>query len=812
MKKTAAIILFIAAFSACFAFAACKKKPDKPDVTSAATSDTAESSSSGTSAESKLDFTGITFTDKTVDYDGETHTITVSGAPDFASVDYTANGPFTDAGVYEITAKISAENYNTLTLKARLTINRIHFTGITFTDKTVDYDGEYHSITVSGNLPSGARVNYSSDKEGVSNSARETGEYNVTATVTEKNHFDLVLKAILKITASDEERALAFSADGNLFFQNAVDGNKLYVYNAANGEVVKVSGDLAADVIRYGENGVLYVSKTPFFSAIKAAYYDGENVRTNSLLTRNARYIQASGNYVYFAVNGLTQDNSGIYRADFSGEDPVVTLVSAGKAKYLTLYGSALYFADGNNGYKLSRVNANGVNAERTLVVDEKINNLVSDGNALYYTVNKLLGNYIEKYDITKGIRRKLTSDAGESLTVIGGDIYYVNVDKLNARLIGNGIYKVSVTPLSDNDAAGVKVIDGGEYGVCSLTGKDNSLYYYDVEGYKLIKYNISNKTSQDILKDFVKPEDPVPLTTGSKIAEYNGSVYYLNLWDSKTLHCYNPQTKANLRITTEKVTDFSIIGDYLYMNVVSYLVNNDTYVINLKTGGEAVKINDYSARDICSDGTYIYYVEENAAGARTAIRRCLPDGSNDEIIYDKGVTCLKHANGFLYFVNGNNIHSLNLSTKADTEIKVNGKSIHTTVFDTDGTYIYYREMYGIGWSNKRLARCRIDGTDYNEMVTEKTDPVSVTYKDGCVYYYSDTTVAASSNGLYKVNADAETETEPTLVLLCNGEYYATEYCLVGDDLYFIDYKDQLNGKCRLYVLRKGASVPTLIE
>ena len=138
-----------------------------------------------------------------------------------------------------------------------------------------------------------------------------------------------------------------------------------------------------------------------------------------------------------------------------------------------------------------------------------------------------------------------------------------------------------------------------------------------------------------------------------------------------------------NYRVYGEKVVDFSIIGDELYFNGVSYLVNNSTYRINLKTGGLVEKINDYSAKEICSDGTYIYYIEENAAGAATAIHKANMDGTNDEIVYDKGVSNLRVKNNKLYFIDSNNIHILNLQTKADTEIDV-----HTTTFDMDDNYI----------------------------------------------------------------------------------------------------------------------------
>lgn len=67
------------------------------------------------------DFTGITFNDVTVTYDGEEHAVTCSGVPSNATVTY-SNNKATEVGVYNATAVISMDGYNTLTLNAKLTI------------------------------------------------------------------------------------------------------------------------------------------------------------------------------------------------------------------------------------------------------------------------------------------------------------------------------------------------------------------------------------------------------------------------------------------------------------------------------------------------------------------------------------------------------------------------------------------------------------------------------------------------------------------------------------------------------------------
>lgn len=144
-------------------------------------------------------FTNITFDGQTFDYDGEPHSIYISGAPTGASVTYTNNNK-TDVGTYTVTAKVSMKNYNTLTLSATLRIVGKEITGVTFDDQTFEYDGKSHSIEISGELPEGVSVNYSN------NSKTDAGSYEVSATLTGKGYEKLVLKAKLIIKPAEIEK------------------------------------------------------------------------------------------------------------------------------------------------------------------------------------------------------------------------------------------------------------------------------------------------------------------------------------------------------------------------------------------------------------------------------------------------------------------------------------------------------------------------------------------------------------------------------------------------------------------------------
>ena len=178
-----------------------------------------------------LDFKGITFTDKTVTYDGNEHELTVDGTvPEGADVVYT-NNKATEAGVYNASAKISKEEYNTLTLTAKLTINKLSFTGITFTDKTVTYDGNEHEITVDGTVPEGADVVYTRNK------GTNVGVYNASVTISKDNYNDLTLTAKLTINKAtftgitlDDKTFVATGSEHSLAISGELPAGSNVVY------------------------------------------------------------------------------------------------------------------------------------------------------------------------------------------------------------------------------------------------------------------------------------------------------------------------------------------------------------------------------------------------------------------------------------------------------------------------------------------------------------------------------------------------------------------------------------------------------
>lgn len=143
------------------------------------------------------EITGVTFDGINTVYDGTEKEILISGQlPEGVSVTYYSNKA-TNPGTYNATATLTGENYKEKILTATLFIDKADITGITFEGATAVYDGTEKEIVISGQLPEGVTVAYSSNK------ATDAGTYNATATLSGKYYKDKALSATLTINKAE---------------------------------------------------------------------------------------------------------------------------------------------------------------------------------------------------------------------------------------------------------------------------------------------------------------------------------------------------------------------------------------------------------------------------------------------------------------------------------------------------------------------------------------------------------------------------------------------------------------------------------
>ncbi|MBR4377790.1 MAG: hypothetical protein IKP50_02770 [Bacilli bacterium] len=147
-------------------------------------------------------FTGLSFNNSTYTYDGQEHSISVSGElPEGATVSYGESGnSFSSVGDHVITATITCNGYTTLTLTATLTINPAELPGsYTFVGATVTYDAQPHSISVTGDIPEGAVISYGTE----GNTFTLPGSHVITATVTMEGYTSWTGTATLTIVTEN---------------------------------------------------------------------------------------------------------------------------------------------------------------------------------------------------------------------------------------------------------------------------------------------------------------------------------------------------------------------------------------------------------------------------------------------------------------------------------------------------------------------------------------------------------------------------------------------------------------------------------
>ena len=826
-----------------------------------------------------LTFSGVSFEDKTVDYDGQPHTITATFSPSDATVTYTNNGPFTEAGTYQIGVKIEKKGYTTVTKTAVLTIRKLNFSGITLESKNFDYDGNEHigEISVKGTLPAntatpvyvvkneaGVKVssvknagrysisvvltnpNYNSKtltatytinkleftgitledvyvnydgKEHVNDirtkgvlpqgtdelvykvynsdnilvsSAIDVGIYTVKTMLKNPNYNTKELTATLRISAVKKDMPVISMPNGTSYFANGLDDGKLYSIDS-NGKITKINSDKVVKFVKQSNTELIYISSAAVINSVKkiTQIADGDKVETVFSFGK-FDYVTVNGDMMYYSVNNITSaEQSGIYRVDLSQEELTEEKIFTGKTKHLSYYNGFLYFTNGNDNYYIYKMNV--TDKTTSIVLSEKVHEFIIESGVLYCCVNTLLNDYIGKINLNSETTQpvKLTNFAGEYLTYYNGYIYFNNTDLSSSALNKDqlGIWKVSVIGTYKDI---VKVMPKGINSL-SCDYQNNRLLYIDAQDLHLYSYDTHTKTTEDLLDGFVAPET-TPYNKGGKTSIVGNDVYFLNMYADKTLYKYNQTTRTLTQLTSDKVEDFYIYDNYLYFNQVTRLVNNDLYKINLTIGGLAEKVSSDDCREMVSDGTYLYYVHYNAAGAAGGLGRMKTDGTAAVKFSEvNGASSLKIKDGKLYYLDGNNIYYYTLSEITDASAKLKATLFSDSIkncyqFEFVDNYIYYSYR---GTVTKEIRRADFDNPgSYTALVSKETDPIEFIISGNDIYYFSQTGTALNMvNKFWKVNRFADDKDGSTKELVLDGgsKYYGSSIAMSGNKLYFLN-------------------------
>ena len=180
-------------------------------------------------------FKDLSFSENNVfTYDGTAHVVEVEGnIPANAVIYYVGGNSFVNVGTYGVTAIVSCEGYVTERLSTTVKIERAKYdmSNVKFEAKEFVYDGQPHSVSISGTLPEGVMspTYFIGDRE--ASSVVDAGEYKVIAKFANSDpNYETIpdMETTLKITPAEYTvvgvSVIFKNEDGEL-----IDGkNKIY--------------------------------------------------------------------------------------------------------------------------------------------------------------------------------------------------------------------------------------------------------------------------------------------------------------------------------------------------------------------------------------------------------------------------------------------------------------------------------------------------------------------------------------------------------------------------------------------------------
>ena len=306
-------------------------------------------------AKADYNMEGVTFENDSITYDGESHTLTISedslptGADGIkVTVTYSATSGdvnITNVGSVAITATFAttSTNYNTPAAKtATLTIEKANYdmTGVTFENDSITYDGESHTLTVSGELPTGAdgikvTVEYTAVNGGEVN-ITNVGSVDIKATfATESANYNVPEAKTATLTVTPKDVTFAWSVSGEIVEGMAVEDVKALANPTNNGGILEADtytfgvdiGDYTADTPRGTQ--VTFTPSVKFTEAGDAANYNITFSPETAQLTVQLRKVEigvTEATVTVDYVNGYTTEEQ--FLANFTTTTEGLTIDS----------------------------------------------------------------------------------------------------------------------------------------------------------------------------------------------------------------------------------------------------------------------------------------------------------------------------------------------------------------------------------------------------------------------------------------------------------------------------------------------------
>ena len=446
------------------------------------------------------DMSGVVFTDKTVTYNGDTHSIEAQNVPNGLEVSYVGNGKI-NADVYTVTDKFTDKtgNYeNPADMTATLTINKATLTGITFTDKTFTYDTKAHSIKITGNIPTCVNVTYTN------NDKVNADAYTVTASFedTSGNYIVPENMSAKLIIQKANVTGITFS-------------NKTFTYNGTK-RSLQISGTLPSEVtVDYVNNGKINADT---YTVIATFTCETDNYNVPEDMTATLTIKKA-----VYDMNAVTFDNK--------------TVTYNGKTQSLAVSDNL------PSGVTVNYTNNNQVDVGQYVVVatftGDSINYYPIDDMQAILTINKAT------YDMSKVqfVGGRFTYDGTPKSIYVTGELPQgVTVEYTNNGKVNANAYTVTATFTGDtknynklNDWSASLIIDKATYDMSGVSFKNQTFTYDKTEKSALISGNLPKGVQVSYVGN-----EKIDVGTYSVTAKFNG--------DSNNYHLIEDMT-ATLKI-----------------------------------------------------------------------------------------------------------------------------------------------------------------------------------------------------------------------------------------------------------------------
>lgn len=215
-------------------------------------------------------------------------------------------------------------------------------------------------------------------------------------------------------------------SEGNVFFANSYDSGSLYVMNADESQIKKISSS-SVKSINVGENHLYYYMSDSgastglgFVRRVIGVYRsdkDGDNLKTLSrdpagtlLLVDNHLYVQS------------IPDNGGIHLLKISTDGKEEAVLSTDKIYPASAYNGRIYYNDNTNSHFLYQLDTN--TDATALVVKYNMWNPIRHGDYVYFM--DILENYrLCRYSLSENVIEVLSSERVDTFNMTDEYIYY---------------------------------------------------------------------------------------------------------------------------------------------------------------------------------------------------------------------------------------------------------------------------------------------------------------------------------------------------------------------------------------------------